>query len=183
MADLIEEAKSGRATCRTCREKIAQGQLRFGHETANTFDPGGPPSYMWHHLLCGAKRHPVDVKGALDRFTGNVPNRAEVDGVIASAPKSKGVDRPPFPYAERASTGRSKCLACQEVIEKGTLRVAIEREVDTGMFQSKGAGYLHPKCAVAHVGDAELLAKLKTNTRELAEADIAELEQGLSSPG
>ena len=44
MAHKIEMAKSGRATCRTCREKIDKDTLRFGEETANAFDPGGPPS-------------------------------------------------------------------------------------------------------------------------------------------
>ena len=186
MADLIEEAKSGRATCRTCREKIDKGALRFGHETKNAFDPGGPPSYMWHHLMCGAKRHPLEVTTALAAFTGEVPNRAEVEAVLAAAPKSAGVDRPPFPYAERASTGRSRCLACQEAIDKGTLRIAIERDVDTGMFTAKSAGYLHPRCAIEHLKDPELRPKLKLNSRELVDADFIELEQGLTagtSPG
>jgi hypothetical protein len=181
MADIIEEAKSARATCRTCREKIEKGALRFGHETANQFDPGGAPSYMWHHLLCGAKRHPLEVKTALAAFTGNVPNRAEVEAVLSAAPKSAGLDRPPFPYAERASTGRSKCLACQESIDKGTIRIAVEREVDTGMFTQKGAGYLHPRCSVEHLKDPELRPKLRLNSRGFTDADFAELEQGLSA--
>ena len=116
MAHMIEEAKSSRATCRTCREKIEKGVLRFGEETPNTFDPGGPPSYLWHHLACAAKKRPADVKIALDAFAGNVPNRAEIDAILAAPPKLGAGEKPPFPYAERASTGRSKCLECEEAI-------------------------------------------------------------------
>ena len=181
MADVIEAAKSARATCRTCREKIEKGQLRFGHQTANAFDPGGPPSHMWHHLLCGAKRHPLEVKTALAAFSAEVPNRAEIEAILAAAPKSRGLDRPPFPYSERAATGRSKCLACQQPIDKGTLRIAIEREVETGMFTSRGAGYLHPRCAVEHLKDPELRPKLRLNSHELVDADFVELEQGLAA--
>ena len=42
MANVIEEAKSGRASCRTCKKTIAKGELRLGVETANQF--GNTPS-------------------------------------------------------------------------------------------------------------------------------------------
>ena len=32
MANIIEESKSSRATCRSCRQKIEKGTLRFGEE-------------------------------------------------------------------------------------------------------------------------------------------------------
>ena len=35
MANVIEEAKSGRASCRTCKKTIAKGELRLGVEVAN----------------------------------------------------------------------------------------------------------------------------------------------------
>jgi hypothetical protein len=179
MAHTIEEAKSGRATCRTCREKIDKGALRFGEETPNAFDPGGAPSYLWHHLLCAAKRRAAEVKVALETFAGNLPNRAELDAILSAPPK--GADKPPFPYAERAPTGRSKCVACSEPIDRDALRVAIEREVDTGSFMTKGAGYLHARCALAHLENPGLLATLKQNSRGLDERDFAELAQGLTA--
>src|SRR5688572_1393776 len=128
MANIIEESKSSRATCRSCRQKIEKAALRFGEETPNAFDPEGGPAYAWHHLLCAAKKKPAEVKAALATFTGNVPNREELEKTLAEA---KDTTKPPFPYAERAPTGRSKCLVCEALIEKGDLRVAIEREVDT----------------------------------------------------
>src|SRR6185312_4345515 len=102
MAHKIEEAKSGRATCRTCREKIDKGQLRFGEESPNAFDPGGPPSYLWHHLLCAAKKKPAELKLALEGFTGEIPNRAELDAALAAGPSKaagKSVEKT-YPYAE-----------------------------------------------------------------------------------
>ena len=48
MGNVIEEAKSGRASCRTCKKAIAKGELRFGEEAPNAF--GDTPSMRWHHL-------------------------------------------------------------------------------------------------------------------------------------
>src|SRR5690349_4657085 len=129
MANIIEESKSNRATCRSCRQKIEKGALRYGEETPNAFDPDGGTAYAWHHLLCAAKKKPSEVKVALAAFSGEVPNREELDKTLAEA---KDSGKPPFPYAERAPSARSKCLVCEEAIGKGEIRVAIEREVDTG---------------------------------------------------
>ncbi len=181
MADIIEESKSNRATCRTCREKIDKGVLRFGAETPNAFGDG--PSYQWHHLACAAGKMPAKVKEALKAFSGEVPNRAEIDAILANPPKAKGGAKAAaaYPYAERASTGRSKCLSCEEAIEKDQLRVAIEREVDTGAFVTKGPGYLHPGCALEFTGDEKLLEGIKANSASLSEADFSELESSLGA--
>lgn len=179
MPHVIEEAKSGRATCRTCRQKIDKGTLRFGEETPNPFDEGGA-SHLYHHLSCAAQKKGALLKPVLDAYTGEVPNRGELEAAIANPPKASGGPKAAYPYAERASTGRSKCLQCDAPIAKGDLRVAVEREVDTGTFTRTGPGYLHPKCALENTGDAELLAKLKTNSQGLSEADVAELGHALA---
>ena len=54
MAHVIEPAKSGRASCRTCREPIAKGELRLGEEVPNTFSDSGEATHVWHHLACAA---------------------------------------------------------------------------------------------------------------------------------
>ncbi|MFW9788867.1 MAG: PARP-type zinc finger-containing protein [Candidatus Thorarchaeota archaeon] len=46
----IEPAKSSRATCRTCSQKIQKGELRLGEP----FLYEGHISYGWHHLKCTA---------------------------------------------------------------------------------------------------------------------------------
>lgn len=174
VANIIEVAKSGRAGCRSCRNPIAKGELRFGEETPNQFGDEGEVSYRWHHLKCAAGKLPDALKGALETYEGEVPDRAELDALMKEAEAKKP---PPFPYADRAPTGRAKCLECGETIPKDALRVAIEREIERGMAVTKGAGYLHPKCAASYVesqGGAhdELTEALRKNTRSLSDADL-----------
>jgi Poly(ADP-ribose) polymerase and DNA-Ligase Zn-finger region len=176
MAHTIEVAKSGRAGCRTCRNPIAKGELRFGEETPNQFGDAGDMSYRWHHLKCAAQKLPDELRTALADYTGEVADRAELDTLMAAADASKP---PPFPYADRAPTGRARCLGCGEAIPKGALRVAIERDLERGMGVTKGAGYLHPACAAAYVeaqgGTHEkLTTELRENTR-LPDPDLAAL--------
>jgi poly [ADP-ribose] polymerase len=175
MAHMIEEAKSGRARCRTCREPIGKGELRFGEETINAFSDGDM-TYMWHHLACAAKKKPKELKTALDAFDGDIPDRKALEKQIAEGASKQKPGT--FPYVEKAPTGRSKCLACDETIEKDTYRVAIEREVDAGGFVRKSAGYLHPACASEFVGDDELAEKLKANSN-LKPAELDEVLQEL----
>jgi hypothetical protein len=175
MPNVIEEAKSGRATCRTCKQKIDKGALRFGEETVNQFDTEGGTTFMWHHLVCAARKKGALVKPLLETYTGDIPNRAEIDAALAAAPQAAAAPPANFPYVEKAPTGRSKCLLCEEAIAKGEWRVAVEREVDTGAFMRAGPGYLHPGCAIEQTGDDELLDKIKANMPTLSEADAAQL--------
>ena len=73
--------------------------------------------------------------------------------------------------------------SCSEKIEKGVLRIAIENEVDTGMFVRKGAGYLHGACAVEQTGEepVELFAKIKANSMNLNAQDLSALEDEMVS--
>lgn len=174
MAHTIEVAKSGRATCRSCRNAIAKGELRFGEETPNQFGEPGDVSYRWHHVKCAASKLPDELRGALAEYTGEVPDREEIDKLLAEAEANKP---PPFPHADRAPTGRASCQGCGEKIPKGALRVAVERDIERGMTVTKGAGYLHPACAAAYVEEhgsnhAELTEGLRANTRSLTEADL-----------
>ncbi len=178
MANVIEEAKSSRASCRTCKKKIEKGTLRFGEETANTFDPDGGASYYWHHLRCAAERMAGSVKAALDDFTGEVPDRDELEKILAAPPKQKGGPKS-FPFADHAPTGRAKCIQCEEPIAKGSLRIAIEREIETPMGVTKGAGYLHPACAAEYVDDDDFAVKVKGNSA-LEDADLAALDAALT---
>lgn len=183
MPDVIEESKSNRATCRTCRQKIDKGILRFGEETVNTFNPDGGSSYFWHHLECAAGKVPAKVQQALTTFTGVVPDREKLDAILAAPPKASARaaagPKAAYPYAERASTGRSKCMQCDEAIEKGTLRIAVEREVDTGTFSSTGPGYLHPTCASEYTGEDGMLERIKANMPGLPAEDLQVLEAEL----
>jgi poly [ADP-ribose] polymerase len=169
MANKIEVSKTGRATCRTCREGIEKGVLRFGEEVASTYGEGGT-TMLWHHLPCAAKKKPNDLAEALVSFVGDVPDRAAIDALIAEhGPKQKPTK---FPYLERASTGRARCGKCKELIAKGELRVATEREAEA-IGMGTAARYWHAACVKGEV-EGELMPSLRANSRGLTEEDFAE---------
>lgn len=181
MAHIIEVAKTGRASCRICKKAIAKGDLRLGVEVPNQFNEG-EMTHQWHHLQCAAEKKPGPLKEALESTTVEVPDKEALLKTIGES--AKKVKPSTYPYAERAPTGRSTCMQCSEAIPKGELRIAVEREVDTGAFVTKGAGYLHPACALEHVAESQesFLEKLKKNSSSLEPADLelvkTELEGG-----
>ncbi|MDP6442832.1 MAG: PARP-type zinc finger-containing protein [Pirellulaceae bacterium] len=175
MPHLIEPAKSGRAKCRKCREKIERDSLRFGHEVLNAFDDGGM-SHQWYHLKCAAEKLPLDLASTLQTFDGDVPDREELDQVIAANRKKQKPTK--TPYAEYAPSGRSSCQVCGEKIDKGELRIAVEREIDAGGFSRAGAGYLHPGCR----GDYDdlpddLVEQMRANSTTLEDSELDALEE------
>jgi hypothetical protein len=167
MQKLIEVAKSGRAKCRGCRQAIAKGELRYGEEVPNQF--GSEPALQWLHLLCAAKKHPKEMQEVLAAYSGEVANRAEVEAAMKSALS----ELKNTPSAEWAPTGRSRCLACREPIDKDTLRIAVEREVEVGGVPRPGVGYVHPRCAREFVKDDALAEKLKQNSTSLKPEELA----------
>ncbi|MEZ4364300.1 MAG: hypothetical protein R3B48_29265 [Kofleriaceae bacterium] len=174
MANYIEEAKSGRASCRTCKKTIAKGELRLGVEVANAF--GDSPSMQWHHLACAAGKLPAELKEALTAFAGEVPDRAALEQAMTAAYTKGGAKPGGFPYVDRAPTGRAKCMECEQAIAKDSFRVAVEREIEMGASSQRGAGYLHPSCVVANLENIggskeEMIAQLKANSR-LPAADL-----------
>lgn len=176
MQDVIEVAKSGRARCRTCREKIDKGSLRFGEEEFNTFSSSGGTTYRWHHLECAARSKGRKLKPVLEAYSGPVPERAKLDTILASGGKPRGRA---FPYAEVSPSGRSSCLECDSKIPKDAVRIAVAREIDTGSFAATRPGYLHVQCADAYVQDPDLLDDVLTNSVALSDASIAVLEESL----
>lgn len=180
MEHIIEAAKSGRAACRKCRNKIGKGELRLGVETEGDYGV----SYQWYHLECGGEARAKELESALAGYEGEVPDRAKLDELIAknrdNKPRGGRGSTKTFPYAEPAPSGRSGCLHCEEKIPKGALRVAVEQEIDTGSFTTVGARYLHAGCATAFTGSsaAELGAMLADNS-ELEPEQLEELKAAL----
>ena len=58
LSPILEEAKTGRSKCRTCRQGIAKGELRFGEPAPNPYSETGEMTLIWHHPLCAAKKKP-----------------------------------------------------------------------------------------------------------------------------
>lgn len=178
MGHIIEAAKTGRASCRSCKKPIGKGELRVGEEVPNAFSDGDM-TFNWHHLECAAQKKGAVLKQALETTELDIPDK---DNLLKTASSNAKKEKPSnFPYAEEAPTSRSSCLACGEKIEKGNLRVAIEAEVDTGAFVRKGPGYLHPGCACEHVEEdsEELMEKIRSNSTSLSDAQLGDLEEQL----
>ncbi len=136
--------------------------------------------------MCAAAKLPAELQEAMAAYPAEIPNRAEIDVAIADTLK-KGTGKPAgFPFIDKAPTGRAKCMQCHEPIAKDSFRIAVEREIDTGTMVTRGAGYMHPKCAIPHLETTgasldELIEGLRANSRlapEDLEAAIAELEAG-----
>lgn len=147
---------------------IAKGQMRFGEQVENAFGEG--LATHWFHLMCAAEKRPEKLAAALATYTDEVPERASLESVIRS-----GIDNPKLTTvrrAERASSGRARCQHCHELIEKGALRVAVEREEESAMA---ALSYVHAKCAPEYLGCAGLLDKLKRTSPDLSEQDLSEL--------
>lgn len=156
MEDVIEASPSGRAKCRGCKKAIAKGDIRFGETYASAFGSDGEAIRYWH-LVCAADKLASRIKPLLAGFTGVIPNRAEVDLALEGAGKKVGKGaKAPYPYAEISPNARARCMLCGDVIDKSTIRIAVERESETpsGMMV-RGPGYLHPLCAVPWSQDSE----------------------------
>lgn len=171
MGHRIEPAKTGRAGCRTCRQAIGKGELRFGEETLNAFSDSGGTTMQWHHLRCAAQKKPHELKEALAAFEGEVPDREALDQLVREGELKV---KPAFPYIERSPSGRSKCIECGEPIEKGVLRAAVEQEVQAAGFMTKSARYLHLACARSQ--GPEILPQLLAHSRGLTADEAAEVE-------
>jgi ankyrin repeat protein/tetratricopeptide (TPR) repeat protein len=68
-ADRIEIAPSGRSTCRSCRQKIRTGEMRFALNT-ETY------STQYYHLACAEHNHPERLRDAMERFKARGSERA-----------------------------------------------------------------------------------------------------------
>ena len=177
MGHMIEMAKSGRSSCRVCKQAIPKGELRFGEETVNAFSDSGGTAFVWHHLTCAAQKKPHELKEALEAFEGEIPERAALEATLKEA---EGKVKPKVPYAERSPTGRSKCIVCSETLEKGSLRIAIEQDAQTAGFMAKSARYLHPACAKQQAQEEGFLDRVKTHSRGLTPEDVDVLTAALS---
>jgi hypothetical protein len=174
MADIFEEAPSGRSKCRACQQKIDKGALRYGERVPNPFGDG--EATLYYHLRCGAERRPEPFHAALESWEGEIPDR---EALLAEA--KLGVDHRRLERlgkVERASSGRARCRQCKEPIDKGALRLAVQ-PIEDGMLSNWG--FIHPKCAFEYVGLRELSPRLRRYSADLADTDFDELEKLLKA--
>jgi len=144
--------------------------MRFGEQVENAFGEG--LATHWFHLMCAAEKRPEKLAAAVATYTDELPERATLDSVIRS-----GIDNPKLTTVrrgERASSGRARCQHCRELIEKGALRVAVEREEESAMA---ALSYVHAKCAPEYLGSSGLFEKLRRTSPDLSQQDLSELSE------
>jgi hypothetical protein len=173
--------------CPKCKESIEKGELRFAEKTF--------VGARYFHLSCAATRLPTRLQGALARYDDEVPDREDLEAMLAKAAargeKKSGAASPAeggagataatgaFPYAEIAKTGRSTCVKCAKPVAKGTLRIAVPREVETPQGKMTRPGYLHVACARGFEGVS--LEAVLANTAGLTAEESETLRRDLAS--
>lgn len=173
MPHVIEQAKSGRASCKGCSESIAKDTLRLGEEVPNPFSDG-QMSFKWYHLQCGAKKKPSALRQALESTDIDIPEKPRLLEIIKESARE---EKPTVcPYAEESPSGRAACAQCSEKIEKGAMRIAVQSDFEVGAFARKK--YLHPACALDHTGESaeELMEKIRTNSINLYDSELEAVE-------
>jgi len=176
---VIEGARSSRAKCKTCRKTIDKGVLRLGVLIEGPYGIG----YLWHHLTCAAKRRLDDVEEAYateawkaaKEAPESVPSIEELRKVNEEA-EEKRQSRPKLPFGEVDPSGRAKCKQCGELMEKGSLRVVLGREVEFGSQYRTMPIQVHPACVAAELEREDCA----TEAAGFAEA-IRANSQGLTS--
>ena len=179
MPDVIEAATSARAKCRACDKTIGKGELRYGEAYENPYGEG--EALRWYHLECAALRLPDRVPAVLEA------GAPEGDRARLLALSAEGNEHPRLSRVggvERASSGRSHCRSCRELIEKGAVRVTLQVR-EEGRFTP--AGFVHAKCLATYAECPVEAAERRVShyAGELDEATREELLTAIrtSNPG
>ena len=173
MPHVIDAASTGRSKCRGCGGRIASGELRFGESLPNPFADG--ETTHWFHVECGAFKRPAPFLEALPAAAQPVPERERLETEARRGLEHERLSR--IDGAERSPTGRAQCRHCREAIAKDSWRIRLVFYED-GRFQP--AGYVHPRCAAAYFGTADVLARVRRFAPGLGDEDAAALQAELA---
>lgn len=167
---MIETASSGRAKCRGCDQKIAQGELRFGERQPNAFGEG--EMTLWFHPRCAAYTRPEPFLEAVAQH-----GPGEFDELEAAA--RFGIEHRRVPRihgAERSPTARAACRHCREPIAKNDWRIGL---VFFEEFRFNPGGFVHAACARGYFETVDLLDRIRHFSPTLADADLDEIRAAL----
>ncbi|XP_010863533.1 poly [ADP-ribose] polymerase 1 [Esox lucius] len=128
-----EYAKSGRASCKKCKENIAKDSLRMAIMVQSPMFDGKVPH--WHHFSCfwlrAAAQSPGDIAGFSDlrwEDQEKVKKAIETGGAAGGKGDAKGGAKGEKTLndfgVEYAKSNRSTCKGCEQKIEKDQIRVS-----------------------------------------------------------
>lgn len=169
MSDVIETAKSGRASCRGCGRSIARGELRFGESLPNAYAEG--ESLFWFHLVCAACMRPGKFGPALEICSQPIPDSEWLRQAVSVGLAHERLPR--LVRVERAPSGSAHCRECRELVDKGSWRLALQM-FEEGRMQPIGT--IHAECAEAYFGTNDILDRIKRLTEGLQPAELSEIE-------
>lgn len=159
---VAEYAKSGRASCKLCKNKIDKDELRLGAMVQSAFHDGKQP--QWYHEKCFFQKLRPTTEGDIAHFEGlryedQQKVREKIAGlssvVVPSASgKGKGKKRTAEQSmalkdfgVEYASSGRAVCRGCEIKILKDEVRVKkVDYTTEVGMKFGGQAMWHHAEC-------------------------------------
>ncbi len=181
----IEYARSSRSKCKTCRKAIDKGIVRIGVLIEGPFGTG----YLWHHLTCLARRQIESVEEAYGGdYTAPGVQRPPIEELrkLAEVAEQKRKEKQEAPYVELASTGRSKCAQCGELIAEGAFRVVVLRSVEFYGQVRNGPIKVHAKCVAAALQKEDAATEVDgfaDAVRENSKISKDDVEKALSEIG
>uniref|UniRef100_A0A3B4FTA4 Poly [ADP-ribose] polymerase n=1 Tax=Pundamilia nyererei TaxID=303518 RepID=A0A3B4FTA4_9CICH len=127
----VEYAKSGRASCKKCKENIAKDSLRMAIMVQSPMFDGKVPH--WHHFSCfwqrASAQSTADIAGFSDlRWDDQQKVKKAIESGGAAGGDQKGGakgEKTLNDFAvEYAKSNRSTCKGCEQKIEKDQIRVS-----------------------------------------------------------
>jgi hypothetical protein len=171
---VFEIAPSGRSKCRSCGSAIAKESIRFGEVMPNAFGEGNMT--QWHHPNCATFRRPEPLLEALAAGIYDGPDHAQLVKQAETIEPHRRLQR--LGSAEQAPSGRAKCRACNELIEKDTWRLPLVFFED-GTYAS--SGFIHASCTIEYCETDEVIETVRHFAPELEADDLDELIKAISS--
>ncbi|XP_058823403.1 poly [ADP-ribose] polymerase [Topomyia yanbarensis] len=161
---VAEYAKSNRASCKLCKNKIDKEELRLGAMVQSAFHDGKQP--QWYHEKCFFQKLRPTTEGDVAHFEGlryedqqRVRDKiAALSSVVVAAPSGKGKGKGKKRTAEQgmalkdfgieyASSGRAMCRGCEIKILKDEPRIKkVDYTTEIGMKYGGQALWHHIEC-------------------------------------
>ncbi|KAG8183478.1 hypothetical protein JTE90_001045 [Oedothorax gibbosus] len=120
----VEYAKSGRSSCKKCKENIGQDTLRVAIMIQSPFFDGKMAT--WHHLQCFfEKKTTLKNVDEIANFSNlRWEDQEKIKNHIGSKNGSKSSEENSEFSVEYAKSARSTCRGCGEKILKGVVRIS-----------------------------------------------------------
>ena len=133
----IEPAKTSRASCRSCRQKILKNEFRIGIPYPFTKPDGETiTSHGYYHIAC-VPQDKVDLIMEVLSSSSTIDTESKAKIAESLKKRKKEVTNSPqrsaamrISFLEHSKSSRGACRTCEKKIEKGILRVAEPSQVE-----------------------------------------------------